>query len=411
MRSAFEGVQDLSNRTVPGNSTALSDTPVWLLFTNVNDTRTFTFDCRDNTTDLNTTALIAPFNAGIVKNLFHPYDELTLVNSTRALGIDGSSQLNGCLGSVEMAAFDFRAYVPKALWVGPEPVITRFSPGHDARILSTADAADGEEVRIEISFSRAMDCANVTQSITFESKTESGTVPKIQQDSVQCGPSDDGADYSLVAAIPSTWSWTGTLSGVHNGVHRLTVSNAKVVSGNSSTRAKDHFLFRVGQFNNPVVFPRSANYSTTLLVRTDNNELMLNHTAAGADLFRYSTNFGTTFSEWQPYVGGLQNIEKQTWTGTDIQKWKGEHVRVEYFSRFAGSSDHVQQGDIGSRPRRFPHMFLNGPYATPNGRRLKALACLKGPSLSPRVAFHVHAWPPLLWALAPRREIRKSETS
>lgn len=362
MRSAFAGVQDLTNRTLSGNSTILPDTPVWLLFTNVNDSRTFDFECHDNSTDLNTTALVAPFDAGtVVKNLFHPYDEHTLVESTRALGINGSLQLNGCLDSLDMQAFDFKAYVPIEHWTGPEPAITKFSPGHDARIIARTDALSGEEVPVEISFSVAMDCENITRGITFESRTESGILPSIRQDSVRCGPSNNDEGSAVVAAIPSAWSWSAMLSDVHDGIHRMTVTNAKVAADNSSTQAKDHFLFRLGQPNNPVVFPTTANYSSTLLVRTQ-NELMLNHTAAGADLFRYSTNFGTTFSDWQAYTGGIQAIEKQAWSGTNLQKWKGEHVRVEYFSRFAGSSDHVQQGDIGSKPRRFPHMFLNGPY-------------------------------------------------
>lgn len=301
-----------------------------------------------------------------------------------------------------MQAYDFRAYVQIEDWIGPEPFITKFSPGHDARLLSTVDAVSDEEVQIEISFSMAMDCANVTGSITFESKTESGIVPTIRQDSVQCGPSDGGEDSPLVAGIPSVWSWSATLSGVHNGVHRVTVSNASTASGNSSTQAIDHFLFRVGQPNNPVVFPRSANYSTTLLFRTENDELMLNHTAAGADLFRYSTNFGTTFSGWQAYVGGLQEIEEQPWSGTDLQRWNGHHVRVEYYSRFAGSSDMVQQSDIGGKARRFPHMFLNGPYVSLTGRRQKVL------TLQPKRISYIYEGPTLVGVFVYTGERRKS---
>jgi alpha-1,3-glucan synthase len=64
-----------------------------------------------------------------------------------------------------------------------------------------------------------------------------------------------------------------------------------------------------------------------------------------------------------PYTGGQTQIEEQAWSGTKLQEWKGTHVRVEYFSRLAGSSDHVQQSDLDYHtPRRFPHLFLNGPY-------------------------------------------------
>ena len=65
-----------------------------------------------------------------------------------------------------------------------------------------------------------------------------------------------------------------------------------------------------------------------------------------------------------PYKGGNDSVPSQPWSGTKQQAWKGEHVRLEYWSRIAGSSDHVQQGDLDARqtPRRFPHLFLNGPY-------------------------------------------------
>jgi hypothetical protein len=48
----------------------------------------------------------------------------------------------------------------------------------------------------------------------------------------------------------------------------------------------------------------------------------------------------------------------------------------------AGSSDHVQQADINSHKRRFPHMWLNGPYNAygfDKGNELipQTLQCLK----------------------------------
>jgi alpha-1,3-glucan synthase len=172
---------------------------------------------------------------------------------------------------------------------------------------------------------------------------------------------ENATNSTLVAGLSSAWRWSATLTNVEDGVHRLTVPPVKTPRG-KWTKSKDHFLIRVGQPNNPVVFTRTANYSSTLLVQAANDKLMLNHSAAGADLFRYSTNFGTSFSEWTPYNGGMTEIEKQAWTGTNSQAWTGEHVRVEYFSRFRGSADHVQQGDLGTKQRRLPHLFLNGPY-------------------------------------------------
>jgi alpha-1,3-glucan synthase len=356
MRSGFPGVQDL-------DGTGAGNLPIWLLYSNANATTTYTFDCNNNATDLNTTSLISPYDAGTtVKNLFYPYDEQTLETSIHKLGINGSTNPNGCLASLDMAAYDFRAYVPVDQWVGPKPMITKFSPGHDARLVSKVDANGTESVNVEIHFSVEMDCNSVTDNIVFNSTTESGTTPSIEQNSVKCVNISDPETPPYVGAIWSAWSWSATLSNVANGIHAITVRNASSQAG-EATNSVDRFLLRVGQDDNPIVFPRTANYSSSLLSKSDNGSLIVSHSAPGADQWRYSTNFGSSFSPWMPYKGGESQIDEQSWNGTSRQSWKGSHVRVEYFSRLAGSSDHIQEGDIGfSTPRRFPHLFLNGPY-------------------------------------------------
>jgi alpha-1,3-glucan synthase len=67
---------------------------------------------------------------------------------------------------------------------------------------------------------------------------------------------------------------------------------------------------------------------------------------------------------WKTYTGGNDTIAELDWSGTKKQKWNGDHIRVEYWSRWTGSSDYVQQGDVDTAqtPRRFPHLFFNGPY-------------------------------------------------
>ena len=82
-------------------------------------------------------------------------------------------------------------------------------------------------------------------------------------------------------------------------------------------------------------------------------------------MWRYSTNWGSSFSDWFPYTGGNDTIAQLPWSGTSLQKWSGHHVRVEYYNKLSGSSDYVQEGDYdwdSSVPRRFPHLFWNGPY-------------------------------------------------
>ena len=133
------------------------------------------------------------------------------------------------------------------------------------------------------------------------------------------------------------------------------------------SKSVDRFMFRIGQADNPMVFPMTANYSSTLLHKSASNDLYLSHKAAGADQFRYSLDFGTTFSAWEAYKDGSNTtLAPKVWSGTKLQVWKGEHVIVQYWSRMAGSSDHVQHADLTTderaSPRRFPHLFLHGPF-------------------------------------------------
>ena len=84
-------------------------------------------------------------------------------------------------------------------------------------------------------------------------------------------------------------------------------------------------------------------------------------------MFRYSLNFGTTYSTWEDYSNEESpntTLTPKVWSGTKLQEWDGEHVIVQYWSRLTGSSDHVQHADlgVGSRPRQFPHVFLDGVF-------------------------------------------------
>ncbi|GES61345.1 alpha-1,3-glucan synthase [Aspergillus terreus] len=338
---------------------------VWLVYQNVNRTMNYEFNCADNDD-----ALIAPFPAGThVKNLFYPYDELKLEASTQKLGFGGSKDFNGCYPNLTMDRYEFRAYVPSKLFKKPRPMITKFQPsdnenaGHDSPLRSTVAPDASETVPLELQFSEEMDCDAVTRAISFNSSTEIGKAPSIDLGTVHCStiPEQKG---KLTGQIPGVWQWTASLTGVYNGVHRLTVNNATNADGTASTNAVDHFLFRIGQIDNPMVF-HSANYSSSLLHQEDNGTLFIQHHAAGADMYRYSTNWGTSFSNWIPYKGGNDTINELEWSGTSKQAWKGHHVRVEYWSRWTGSSDYVQEGDYGwdhNVQRRFPHVFFNGPY-------------------------------------------------
>ncbi|KAI1946355.1 Cell wall alpha-1,3-glucan synthase ags1 [Ophidiomyces ophidiicola] len=351
LRNRFEATQDFGTKNIP----------VWLVYQNDNRTVEYTFNCTNKET-----ALISAFDAGtVVKNLFYPFDEHTLEAGPVKLGIEGSSAFNGCLGSLQMKPWDFRAYVPKSSHIFPRPMLTSSSPRHDARIKSIVGPEEDEVLFVSLQFSEEMDCNSVTRGISIVSRTNSGKTPKIDAGSVQCS-SIQPTMTKYCGELPGTWKWSAKLNGVYNGIHRLSIHNATAKDGSRNTNVLDQLLFRVGQPENPMVFTRAANYSRTLFHRHQNNDLYVSHHAAGADSFRYSTNWGSSWSQWIPYTGGNDTIEPLQWTGTKAQEWEGEHIIVEYWSRLAGSSSHVQHGDIGwsikRPPRRFPHLFWNGPY-------------------------------------------------
>ena len=355
-RGRSERVQDFSG-IGQGNQ------GVWLLYSNENKSVTYEFDCSSSNTSL---ALISAFPADtIIKNLFYPYEEVTLERSVIKYGIEKSTEFNGCLPRLETAAWDYKAFVPKDKWISPGPTITKTVPSHDARLKSTVTYDDQESVPIEIRFSSEMNCNSVTNGIEIDSTTEGGRRARLNKTSVHCTLADaDPPRY--VGEIPTAWIFSASLENVYNGVHTVTIRNASIEYGKLSTGTVDRFMFRIGQPDNPMVFPKLANYTTTLLHRSpDPGKLHISPRAAGADKIRYSRNWGTSFSKWLDYTGGNITLEVQPWSGTKEQEWVGEHVIVHYWSRMTGSSDHVQHADLergGLPPRRFPHVFVQGDY-------------------------------------------------
>lgn len=113
------GLQSLS--AGPGGNQS-----VWLVYQNDVKT-TYKFNCASKDKSFNTTALLAPFSKGKVRNLLAPYETLELVEGAVVLGIDGNSDFNGCLEELTLDAFAFKAYVPLAKWIGPPPMVWRSS--------------------------------------------------------------------------------------------------------------------------------------------------------------------------------------------------------------------------------------------------------------------------------------------
>ncbi|RAK95230.1 alpha-1,3-glucan synthase Ags3 [Aspergillus ibericus CBS 121593] len=342
LRTYYPGVQQ--------NATQSNGT-LWLVYQNGNTTETYGTSCTNKSA-----ALLAPFDSGkTLKNLFYPYDELTLED-----GPDGSSY--GCARNMTLYPWEYRAYVEAASFQEPRPTVTEFVPGHDARLISTADT--GETLDIRLGFSQPMDCDGLTQAISLNSTTTKGITASFDSSSVTCANiTARTTSNNFIGEVPTVWTWSTTLKNVYHGVHQLTVNNVTSTNG-THTNAVDKFLFRLGTETNPLISPL-ANYSTTLVHKSDNGSYYIQHDAAGADQFRYSTSFGSSWSNWTAYTGGNTTVDFTSWSGTSAQKWQGTHVRVQYFSRLTGSSDYLQEGDYGWKDgvaRRFPHMWWNGPY-------------------------------------------------
>jgi alpha-1,3-glucan synthase len=221
------------------NFTGTHGGQLWLLFTNVNETTTWTEDCSGERW------ISSPFPAGVtVRNLFHPYENYTLDQSLSPYYSDGKAPYRGCMGSITMPPMSFKVLVPVDQWVPPLPTVTKFVPGHDARIEVQDGSQNRTTVTIRFEFSDLMDCDSVTQSMSLNiSSSGHGSTPTISTNSVQCltmNPNDvPPADIPGVAV--STWYWTATLNNVPDGILTITINNPKSQAG--ATTGVSLFLF------------------------------------------------------------------------------------------------------------------------------------------------------------------------
>lgn len=348
------GIWSVVRKEFVGSQSLSSNQTIWMVYHNVNETTTYTFDCTDKTN----TFLSAFDEDTTAKNLFYPFDEIKLGNTSTT----GDS--TGCINSITMKPFEFKAYVPEDAFITAPPMITKFLPGHDARVKSAVSPGEQETVAVEIQFSSVMSCDSVTASILLNSTTEDLRVAQIQNDTVECSTLNSSAT-AYVGGLPSAWTWKATLENVSNGIHAITVRNATQSDG-TATNSVDRFMFRTGQDDNPMVFPHTANYTRELIhTNGSSNDLYVSHKAAGADKWRYSLTWGSTWSDWEDYHGGNSTVTKQNWTGTSSQDWEGTHIQAQYWSKLSGSSAVIQHADLDRTdepPRRLPHLFAQGPY-------------------------------------------------
>lgn len=336
-----------------------NSTNVWLVYHNKPEETTYTFDCSDETN-----AFLSPFDAGkVVRNLMNGSESTYTLSESSVSNTNwtGTTANAGCFESITMSPYEFKVFVTEADYVSPGPMITKFIPGHDYQIDSSIYTTG--QVNLTLGFSTEMDCDAVTAAIYVESFVNGAGAQNVTTlGTATCESVVDSEVGDYVGFIPTAWTWSATLSGVPDGIHKLTVADASTEAG-VTTSSIDHFLFRQGLPTNPVVFPESANYSSSLLTVNDNKIMTVHHNAAGAQQWRYSTNWGSTWSDWKNYTGESQTITTLTWSGTEEQAWDGYHLQVQYWSQALGSSAFIQHGDAGvDYERHFPHIFFHGDY-------------------------------------------------
>lgn len=213
---------------------------VWLLYTNENSTKTWNFDCKGPLW------ISSPFTSDVVvRNLFPPYETYNLQESLSSFFNDTKAPFFGCLQQVTMDPYGFKALVPVAQWVAPLPSITKFTPGHDNRILANQGDPNATTVNIALEFNVPMDCNSVTQSVSLNvSSSGKGGTPAITN--VQCNAVTNPDPAKIVGADVSNWTWTGTVTGLPDGVLTVTVDNPRTQGGNATTGVRLFLCFKSG---------------------------------------------------------------------------------------------------------------------------------------------------------------------
>lgn len=228
-RSGISGSQ-----TLTGNNTG----QVWMLYTNENSSSTWEYDCKGPNW------IPSPYAApATVRNLFAPYETYELQDSLSSYNNDSQAPYFGCLASVTLDPFGFKALVPVAQWIPPLPQITKFLPGHDARIHVESGDANATTVNISLEFSVQMNCQSVTNAISLNaSSSGTGGNPSINTNSVACATVQNPDPSPVSGAAESQWSWSATLENVPDGILTITVNNATTQDGTATTNVRTFLI-------------------------------------------------------------------------------------------------------------------------------------------------------------------------
>ena len=138
----------------------------------------------------------------------------------------------------------------------------------------------------------------------------------------------------------------------------------------------DHLLLRKGAADNIMVFPDSDYDSSAF--QHSNNQYTFTHKAYGADMLRYSGDFGQSWSNWTNWEN-VTTIPSDVVSNTDTW-WTGQHIMVQCmlhiisflglgtdllidWSQAAASASVVVHADLDySSQRRVPQFLARGPF-------------------------------------------------
>lgn len=354
------GWWSVSRSPIPNIQTNFNATvnDVWMIFTNMNETKSYSYACSSNEW------VSTPYVGGTtIRNLFYPYEALTLEDSQSSFNNNGRAPWVGCLPSITLEPYSFKAFVPAANWIAPPPALTRFSPGHDARLHAESGDTNATTIDIVLEFNTPMSCTSVTGGISFNmASSGQGSTPTINQSSVKCANVTNPVAPLLPGDSPSAWSWSATLNNVPDGILEIMINNVGTEDNQRFTGNIDHLLVRKGSSKNVMVFPH-ADYDNEAFGYS-NGEYTFTHKALGADRFRYSWNYGKNWTEWKAYEA-VTTIPGSIFEKNDVIFWEGQHIIMQYWSELASSSTAVVHADRGhSNPRRVPQFIARGPFNT-----------------------------------------------
>ncbi|KZV90231.1 glycoside hydrolase family 13 and glycosyltransferase family 5 protein [Exidia glandulosa HHB12029] len=329
---------------------------VWLLYTNENATHSYEFECDSKLW------ISSPYTGGTkVRNLFHPFENYTLEDSRSSYYNDSKAPWRGCLPQLSLDAYSFKALVPADAWSPPPPMLTKFEPGHDFRIRAEEGDSNATVVEIAFEFSVPMSCDGVTGGFSMQMFSSGvGGNPSLDQDSVLCTTIENPRKPELPGLAPSAWRWTAKLRDVPDGILQLILTNVTTAEG-AHTNIVDKVMLRKGSLANVMVHPMSDYDNDALQVM--NGDFVFAHKAFGADLLRYTTNFGRSWSRWMDWEAAT-TIPADAFRAQE-NFWAGQHLTVQYWSEVAGSSAHVVHADHNyGHERRVPQFLARGPFNT-----------------------------------------------